>query len=56
MFRGSRAKLTPDRVGYFRHPDWVAHALPSPALWRAEHDTAAALAATAEWYRAHDLL
>ena len=56
MFRGPRAKLTPDRVGYFRHPDWIAHALPSPALWRAEHDTAAALARTAEWYRAHDLL
>ncbi len=56
MVRGARAKLTPDRVNYFRHPDWVAHALPSPALWRAEHDTPAALAATAEWYRAHDLL
>lgn len=56
MFRGARAKLTPDRVGYFRHPDWVSHALPSPALWRAEHDTQRALTDTAEWYRANDLL
>lgn len=56
LARGSRAKLTPDRVGYFRHPDWVSHALPSPALWRAEHDTLCALSDTAEWYRANDLL
>lgn len=56
LVRGPRAKLTPDRVGYFRHADWVSHALPSPALWRAEHDTVGALANTAAWYRANDLL
>jgi nucleoside-diphosphate-sugar epimerase len=54
--RGRRAKLTADRVRYFCHPDWVAHAPPSPALWKATCDTAEALAATAAWYRAHDLL
>lgn len=54
--RGRRAKLTPDRVRYFRHDDWVAHARPSPAVWQPRLDTRAALADTAAWYRAEGLL
>lgn len=53
---GTAAKLTVDRVRYFRHPDWVSHRPPPPELWRAVHDTPAALAATARWYRANGLL
>jgi len=51
--RGSRAKLTPDRVGYMVHPDWVSHperALP-PDLWRPQVPTVEGLKATARWYR-----
>ncbi len=54
--RGPRAKLTPDKVGYLCHPDFVSHA-PVPAeVWTAQADTRAALAQTAEWYRANSLL
>ena len=51
--RGARAKLTPDRVGYMVHPDWVSRAdrAPPQALWGAEIETRAGLAATARWYR-----
>ena len=52
LVRGRNAKLTPDRADYFCHPDWTArpaHAAPR-ALWRAEVDTPAGLAATARWY------
>jgi len=56
LLRGAKAKLTPDRVRYFCHPDFVSH-LPVPAdLWHARTDTRAALAETAAWYRAHALL
>lgn len=48
---GAKAKLTPDRVRYFCHPDWVCAARPPESLWRAQIDAAAGLAATAEWYR-----
>ncbi|SDC74147.1 Nucleoside-diphosphate-sugar epimerase [Sphingomonas sp. YR710] len=48
---GPRAKLTPDRVRYFCHPDWVCTARPPEALWRAHIGAADGLAATAEWYR-----
>lgn len=56
--RGPRAKLTPDRVAYFSHPDWtIDPALrPSPELWTPAilpHD---GLAETVQWYRAHGLL
>jgi uncharacterized protein YbjT (DUF2867 family) len=54
--RGSRAKLTRDRVRYFCHLDWVSHARPPVELWQAKEDTSAALAATAAWYRANALL
>ena len=54
--RGNKAKLTPDRVAYFCHPDWTAH-LPTPTnLWRAQTDTREAMAATARWYRTQGLL
>lgn len=56
--RGHRAKLTPDRVGYFCHPDWVATARlrPPPALWQPEIGTRSGLKATAAWYREHAML
>lgn len=56
IVRGRGAKLTTDRVSYFCHPDWVAHAHPSPAVWQPQLDTRAALADTAAWYRANGLL
>jgi UDP-glucose 4-epimerase len=51
--RGTNAKLTPDRVGYMSHPDWVSHPDKAPPrkLWRAEVPTVEGLAATADWYR-----
>ncbi|WP_375288884.1 NAD-dependent epimerase/dehydratase family protein [Sphingomonas sp.] len=56
--RGTRAKLTLDRVGYLAHPDWTAVPArrPSPALWQPRIALDAGLAATAAWYRAHGLL
>ena len=58
LVRGKRAKLTPDRVAYFCHPDWTIDPAkrPDPALWQPEIATPAGLAATASWYRAHSLL
>ncbi|RIA43591.1 nucleoside-diphosphate-sugar epimerase [Hephaestia caeni] len=58
LVRGARAKLTPDRVAYFCHPDWRidAEKRPDPAFWRPEVPTLEGLAATARWYRAHSLL
>ncbi|TKD51358.1 NAD-dependent epimerase/dehydratase family protein [Sphingomonas baiyangensis] len=56
--QGNAAKLTPDRVAYFCHPDWTVadDRRPAPALWRPAIETRAGLAATAEWYRVHGLL
>ena len=56
--RGAGAKLTPDRVGYILHPDWVAEPSrrPPPALWMPAIGTRAGLAETARWYRANGLL
>ncbi len=53
MLRGTKAKLTLDRVGYMAHPDWVASegAKPPPALWKPHIATRDGLKATAEWYR-----
>lgn len=53
LFRRSKAKLTPDRVRYFCHPDWVvaAERRPPERLWQARIPTEAGLAATAGWYR-----
>jgi len=56
LVRGPRARLTPDRVGYMRHPDWVARG-PLPAgPWRPLVATPDGLRATAAWYRAHGWL
>ena len=54
LVRGTNAKLTPDRVAYFCHPDWVASPLNAapPELWTARIDTDQGLADTARWYRA----
>jgi nucleoside-diphosphate-sugar epimerase len=54
LIRGSKAKLTPDRVRYFCHPDWVAApTLKVPtSLWTPQIATEAGLKATAEAYRA----
>ncbi len=53
MLRGSKAKLTLDRVGYMAHPDWVACevARPPAALWKPRIATRDGLKATAQWYR-----
>jgi len=56
LFRGKNAKLTPDRVAYFCHPDWVSHKTPPADVWTPKENTASALAATAQWYRAQGLL
>jgi len=53
LVRRDKAKLTPDRVAYFCHPDWVAspeRAVP-PGLWHPRVETNQGLAATAAWYR-----
>ncbi len=53
LIRGKRARLTPDRVGYMVHPDWVSRPdkAPPAELWRPEIPTQEGLAATARWYR-----
>ena len=58
LFRRKRAKLTPDRVGYFCHPDWVVAAdrRPPAALWRPNVRTPQGLKATADWYRSEGWL
>ncbi|TPG38582.1 NAD-dependent epimerase/dehydratase family protein [Sphingomonas koreensis] len=58
LVRGKRAKLTPDRVAYFCHPDWTIDPdkRPDPALWQPAVATPDGLASTAAWYRAHSLL
>ncbi len=58
LFRGAKAKLTPDRVGYLTHPDWTVRAdLRPPAdLWQPEIATADGLKAMADDYRARALL
>jgi nucleoside-diphosphate-sugar epimerase len=58
LVRGKNAKLTPDRVAYFCHADWVVDAerRPPANLWTPQVETAAGLAATAAWYREQGLL
>jgi nucleoside-diphosphate-sugar epimerase len=58
LLRGRGARLTPDRVSYFCHPDWVSDPVrrPPSALWQPVIDTPAGLAQTAAWYRAQALL
>ena len=51
--RRSKARLTPDRVGYMAHPDWVVshEARPPRSLWQPLVPTREGLKAVAEWYR-----
>ena len=53
LVRRDKAKLTPDRVRYFCHPDWVVTARnrPPEALWTPNVRTPTGLKHTAEWYR-----
>ncbi len=53
LLRGKNAKLTPDRVGYMKHPNWVSYsALKVPeSVWQPEISGEAGLKQTAEWYR-----
>jgi nucleoside-diphosphate-sugar epimerase len=53
MVRGDGAKLTPDRVGYMCHPDWVSsvEAKPPESLWKPKIATREGLKGTARWYR-----
>ena len=53
LVRGSKARLTADRVSYFCHPDWVAdpeRAVPVE-IWSPKVTTREGLKATAEAYR-----
>ncbi|GGB91084.1 epimerase [Novosphingobium endophyticum] len=53
FFRGTKAKMTPDRAAYFSHPDWVVGTdgrIPA-ALWQPRIETREGLKATARWYR-----
>ena len=53
LVRRGKAKLTPDRVRYFCHPDWVvtAEARPPEVLWTPAIRTPTGLKATAAWYQ-----
>ncbi|WP_340265462.1 NAD-dependent epimerase/dehydratase family protein [Sphingobium mellinum] len=53
MLRGKGAKLTPDRVSYFCHPDWVVSKdkQPPKTLWVPKVATEEGLKATAQAYR-----
>lgn len=58
LLRGDKARLTPDRVGYLTHPNWVARsafAVPGD-VWRAQIASAEGLALTAAWYWDRGLL
>ena len=58
LVRGAKARLTPDRVGYMNHPDWVVSPFhrPPAALWRPQISTREGLKGTAKWYRDNDWL
>lgn len=53
MIRRDKAKLTPDRVRYFSHPDWVvtAERRPPADIWQPQIRTPTGLKQTAAWYR-----
>jgi len=53
LLRGTKAKLTPDRVGYMCHPNWVVRSSAQvPAeIWQPRISGEAGLKSTAEWYR-----
>lgn len=51
--RGDKAKLTPDRVGYMCHPNWVSRSdrrVPE-SVWSSTIGGEEGLKATADWYR-----
>ena len=53
LLRGSKARLTADRVGYMTHPNWVSRstfAVP-PTVWAPRISGVEGLAQTAQWYR-----
>jgi uncharacterized protein YbjT (DUF2867 family) len=58
LFRRKAAKLTPDRVNLFCHPDWVVtpERRPPAALWAPSVRTPSGLRETADWYRAEGWL
>lgn len=51
--RKDKAKLTPDRVSYMSHPDWVVseRARVPVRLWQPSIETREGLKATGRWYR-----
>ena len=53
LFRRDRAKLTPDRVNYMTHPDWVCSNAKAPpaSRWEPLVKTGQGLKDTAAWYR-----
>jgi nucleoside-diphosphate-sugar epimerase len=53
LFRGPRAKLTPDRAAYFSHRNWVVDPKlgPPPGLWQPKIATKDGLRQTADWYK-----
>jgi nucleoside-diphosphate-sugar epimerase len=53
LLRRGKARLTPDRVAYFCHPDWVVSLghCPPPDLWHPRIETRQGLCQTAAWYR-----
>jgi UDP-glucose 4-epimerase len=53
LFRGRKAKLTPDRASYLSHTDWTINrsAVPPPALWTPQIETRQGLKDTVRWYR-----
>jgi nucleoside-diphosphate-sugar epimerase len=56
--RGPKARLTPDRVGYMTHPNWVsrsAFAVPAQ-VWEPRIGGVEGLALTAAWYREQEWL
>ena len=58
LVRRDKARLTPDRVRYFCHPDWVitAEHRPPERLWNPQIRTPTGLKQTAEWYAAQGWL
>jgi UDP-glucose 4-epimerase len=58
LFRGRKAKLTPDRASYLSHTDWTIDraAAPPPALWTPQIATRQGLKDTVRWYRAQGWL
>lgn len=58
VVRGKKARLTPDRVGYMVHPNWVVRsdrAVPAE-VWQPRIRGEQGLLATAQWYRARGWL